>query len=114
MYLNRDVAPTFQSIILADMHDIKNLKLRIRPEGLHIPISPWNIASPFDVEYVIEIKFWHGNAYNERGEKQLAAYMDYYDVKQAYMLSFCFNENKQPGLRPPVRIGDKTLIEAIV
>jgi len=65
-------------------------------------------------QYIIEMKIWHGNSYNERGEKQLAAYMDYYDVKKAYMLSFCFTKNKRPGVLPPVRIGERTLIEAIV
>lgn len=65
-------------------------------------------------QYVIEMKIWHGDAYNKRGERQLAAYMDYYDTKKAYMLSFCFNKKKQTGLRPPVQIGDRVLIEAIV
>ncbi len=50
MYLNRDVAPTFQSVILAGVYDIKNLKLKVRPEELHQYNSPWNIAVPFDVD----------------------------------------------------------------
>jgi len=31
-------------------------------------------------QYVIELKIWRGNSYNERGEKQLADYLDYFHV----------------------------------
>lgn len=65
-------------------------------------------------QYVIEMKIWHGNAYNERGEKQLAEYLDHYHLQTGYMLSFCFNKNKKMGLMPPKQIGGRTLIEAIV
>ena len=64
-------------------------------------------------QYVIELKIWRGEAYNERGEQQLAEYLDYYHLQTGYMLSFCFNKNKQSGIRE-VKIGDRTIIEAIV
>lgn len=32
MYLKRDERPTFQSVILAGVYDVKNLKLKLRPE----------------------------------------------------------------------------------
>ena len=64
-------------------------------------------------QYVIELKIWRGEAYNERGEQQLAEYLDYYHLKTGYMLSFCFNKNKQPGIHE-VKVGDRTIIEAIV
>jgi len=48
MYLNRDDRPTFQSVILAGVYDIKNLKLKLRPEDQHQYNSPWNIAVPFE------------------------------------------------------------------
>jgi hypothetical protein len=52
MYLERSVTdtPTFKSIILAGVHDIKNLKRKIRPESEHVYNSPWNIAMQFDVD----------------------------------------------------------------
>lgn len=50
MYLNRAKHPTFQSIILAGVYDIKNLKLKMRSEDEHNYNSPWNIAVPFDVD----------------------------------------------------------------
>ena len=48
MYLDRDERPTFQSVILAGVYDIKNLKLKLRPEDQHQYNSPWNIAVPFE------------------------------------------------------------------
>lgn len=48
MYLSRDERPTFQSVILAGVYDIKNLKLKLRPEDQHQYNSPWNIAVPFE------------------------------------------------------------------
>ena len=50
MYLEREISPTFQSVILAGVYDIKNLKLKIRPEAEHQYNSPWNIATNFDVD----------------------------------------------------------------
>lgn len=64
-------------------------------------------------QYVVELKIWRGNAYNERGEEQLAGYLDCYNLSTGYLVSFCFNENKQPGLHD-VMIGDRRIIEAII
>ncbi len=41
---------TFHSVILAGLHDIKTLKLKIRPNSEAKYNSPWNIASDFDVD----------------------------------------------------------------
>lgn len=65
-------------------------------------------------QYVVELKIWRGNAYNERGEEQLCRYLEYFDLQQGYLLSFCFNKNKKSGLLPPVELKGRTLIEAIV
>lgn len=63
--------------------------------------------------FVIELKIWHGNAYNERGERQLLEYLSYYHMKKGYMLSFNFNKNKQPGVRE-IQIGDSIIVEGVV
>ena len=65
-------------------------------------------------QYVIELKIWRGNSYNERGEQQLCRYLDYFGLKTGYLLSFCFNKSKRPGLLPPVTLQGRTLIEGIV
>ena len=49
-YLRRDKTPIFHSVILAGVYDIKNLKLKLRPESEHQYNSPWNIATDFDME----------------------------------------------------------------
>lgn len=62
---------------------------------------------------VIEMKVWRGNAYNQRGEKQLSDYLDYFHLKKGYMLSFNFNKKKKIGVKEVI-LGDKLLIEAVV
>ncbi len=49
-YLKRKRQPSFQSVILTSVYDIKNLKLKIRPDSEHQYNSPWNIASDFSVD----------------------------------------------------------------
>ena len=62
---------------------------------------------------VIELKIWRGNAYNERGEEQLSNYLEYFHLTRGYMLSFNFNKKKEIGVKE-IKIGNKTLIEAVV
>ncbi len=64
-------------------------------------------------QFVIEIKLWRGAEYNERGQKQLTDYLDYYHLKKGYLLSFNFNRNKKAGIRE-LKFEDRTIIEAIV
>ena len=55
-YINRNERPAFQSVILTGVYDIKNLKLRIRPEQEHQYNSPWNIAAKFDIDMSFSVK----------------------------------------------------------
>ncbi len=64
-------------------------------------------------QFIVELKIWHGNEYNERGERQLTDYLDDYRRDKGYMLSFNFNKNKQTGVKK-IQIGDKTIVEAVV
>lgn len=64
-------------------------------------------------QFIIELKIWYGNEYNERGEKQLSDYLDYYHKDKGYMISFNFNKNKVTGIKE-INIGNKTIIEAVV
>lgn len=52
-YLNRDETPTFQSVILASVYDVKNIKRKIRPDDEHRVNSPWNIA----VDFLVDMSF---------------------------------------------------------
>ena len=48
-FLTRDETPTFQSVILAGVYDVKDIKRKIRVDEEHKVNSPWNIAADFDV-----------------------------------------------------------------
>ena len=64
-------------------------------------------------QFIIELKIWRGNEYNERGERQLADYLEYYRKDRGYLLSFNFNQKKEIGVKE-LQIGDKTIVEAVV
>ena len=49
-YLDRENSPIFHSVILAGVYDIKNMKLKIRPEEEYQYNSPWNIAARFHID----------------------------------------------------------------
>lgn len=48
--------------------------------------------------FIIELKIWRGEEYHVRGERQLFEYLDYYEEKKGYLLSFNFNKNKETGI----------------
>ncbi|MDE6608561.1 MAG: AAA-like domain-containing protein [Lachnospiraceae bacterium] len=64
-------------------------------------------------QFIVELKIWHGDEYNARGEKQLVEYLEYYCQDTGYMLSFNFNKKKECGVKK-LQIGGKTIIEAVV
>ena len=52
-YIERDKRgynSTFWSVVLAGVYDVKNLKLKIRPEDQHQFNSPWNVAADYDLD----------------------------------------------------------------
>ena len=52
-YLDRSLSgmnSTFFSVVLAGVYDVKNLKLKIRPDAEKKYNSPWNIAADFNVD----------------------------------------------------------------
>ena len=55
-YLNRDQKPTFHSVILAGVYDIKNRKYKFRTDDYHRENSPWNIAADFLVDMSFSTK----------------------------------------------------------
>lgn len=64
-------------------------------------------------QFIIEMKIWHGEEYNNRGEQQLSEYLDYYHIDKGYLLSFNFNKNKQIGMQK-IQFGNKEIVEAVV
>ena len=64
-------------------------------------------------KFIIELKIWHGKEYNERGERQLTDYLEYYHKDKGYMLSFNFNKEKEIGVKE-ITVCGKTIVEAVV
>ena len=56
---------------------------------------------------------YRGNEYNERGEAQLAGYLDYFHRKKGYLISFNFNKKKNIGVKT-ITFDDKTIVEAVI
>ena len=55
-YIKRRRTPTFRSVILAGVYDIKNLKHKFRGEHEHKFNSPWNIAADFLIDMNFSVK----------------------------------------------------------
>ncbi len=55
-YLKRRRTPTFQSVILAGVYDVRSIKSKIKPEEEHMENSPWNIAARFDLDMSFSVK----------------------------------------------------------
>ena len=49
-FLGQDKIKTFHSVVLAGVHDVKSLKLKLRPEDETKYNSPWNIAEDFTID----------------------------------------------------------------
>lgn len=64
-------------------------------------------------QFIVELKIWHGKEYNERGEKQLADYLEAYHKEKGYMISFNFNQHKEIGVKEIQACG-KTIVEAVI
>ena len=64
-------------------------------------------------QFIVELKIWRGQKYHADGEQQIAEYLDYYELKKGYMLTFNFNQDKKIGVVEK-QYGDRVLIEATV
>ena len=64
-------------------------------------------------QYIIELKIWRGNAYNERGREQLIGYLDYFHLVKGYLVSFSFNKNKKTGVHT-IDLDGREIVECVV
>ncbi|MBP5502971.1 MAG: hypothetical protein J6Y24_09320, partial [Bacteroidales bacterium] len=71
------------------------------------------IIDYYGQQFIIEMKIWRGDSYNERGEKQLFEYLDFYHTNKGYLLSFCFNKKSKPKAKT-ISLGDKEIVEVVV
>jgi len=100
---------TFKSIILAGVHDVKSLKLKIR-EGEEVKInSPWNIAADFNVDMSFnpaEIKTMLVDYANDKGVKMdfdaIAKRIRYYTSGYPFLVSkICKNIDEEEADQNP-------------
>lgn len=64
-------------------------------------------------QYIIELKIWHGEEYQNKGRLQLVDYMEAYQQDRGYLLSFAFHPNKQTGVKE-IQYENKTILEVVV
>ena len=78
---------TFHSVILAGVHDVKSLKIKIRPNEEHKYNSPWNIASDFDVDMSFSSKEIMTMLDNYCEDKKVQMDKEYFAKKLYYYTS---------------------------
>lgn len=64
MYLRRRYICTFQSVVLAGVYDIKNIRWKIRPQEQHKYNSPWNISADFNIDLSFSVSDIAGMLWN--------------------------------------------------
>ena len=62
---------TFKSVILAGVYDIKNLKLKLRPDEERKYNSPWNIAVPFNIDMSLSEKGIEGMLEEYKNDRKI-------------------------------------------
>ena len=93
-YLDRKRVKTFHSIVLAGVHDVKSLKIKLRPDEEQKFNSPWNIATDFKVDMNLqpfEIKPMLDDYVSEKGVKMdtaaIAEDLFYYTSGYPFLVS---------------------------
>ena len=104
-YIDRDVTTAFQSVILAGVYDIKNIKRKIRSDEDHKNNSPWNMRE--------------GNEENEcllsfddcpRDHKELAPY----DIAAKFRVDMSFSKKDIEGMLEEYEQDHHTLVNKLM
>ena len=66
-----------------------------------------------DWQYIIELKIWHGDEYNKRGEQQLLDIWKIIMWIKDICLALILTGKKQSGIRKII-VNGKTIVEAVV
>lgn len=87
-------------MILASVYDVKNLKLKMRPDVEHQYNSPWNIATDFTIDMSFSIVDIVDMLEDYKKDTRMEMdYLDAYHLTTRYMISFNFNKGKQTGVQ---------------
>ena len=65
-------------------------------------------------EYIVELKIWHGDKYEELGRDQLSGYLATRGMDEGYLVTFDFSKNKQDTEPQWIEWNGKRIFEVIV
>ncbi len=65
-------------------------------------------------EFIIELKIWRGDKYEESGRDQLASYLATRNMDEGYLVTFDFSKNKKDAEPQWIEWNGKRLYEAII
>lgn len=65
-------------------------------------------------EFVVELKIWRGNKYEERGRDQLAGYLATRGLKEGYLVTFDFSKNRQAAEPQWLEVNGRRIFEVII
>lgn len=65
-------------------------------------------------EYIVELKIWHGDKYEELGRNQLSGYLATRGMDEGYLVTFDFSKNKQDTEPQWIEWNGKRIFEVIV
>ena len=65
-------------------------------------------------EFIVELKIWHGDKYEELGRDQLSGYLATRGMDEGYLVTFDFSKNKQEAEPQWIEWNGKRIFEVIV
>ena len=65
-------------------------------------------------EYVVELKIWHGDKYEEKGRDQLSGYLATRGMDEGYLVTFDFSKDKQDTEPQWIEWNGKRIFEVVV
>ena len=65
-------------------------------------------------EFIVELKIWHGNKYEELGRDQLSEYLTTRGLNEGYLVTFDFSKNRQDTEPQWIEWNGKRIFEVIV
>ena len=65
-------------------------------------------------EFIVELKIWHGDKYEEKGRDQLFDYLAIRGMDEGYLVTFDFSKNKQEAEPQWIEWNGKRIFEVIV
>ena len=65
-------------------------------------------------EFIVELKIWHGDKYEEKGRDQLSGYLATRGMDEGYLVTFDFSKNKQETEPQWIEWNGKRIFEVVV